>query len=172
MSYIEKNLLPDEKVLFRTTKHPIIFLTPGILLILALLLCTGNQITSTIHNVINQIFLLSPYVAYIQRIPLLIMAIVIFSSGFKQWLIYVTSEYAVTTKRVIMKEGFFDRYVCDTRLVTISHVTVDQNLLAQALNYGTITINGFGGASDSFTQIASPNEFQKAVHANLDKTMR
>ena len=35
MSYIDRNLLPDERILFRTRKHLIIFFYPAILVIIA-----------------------------------------------------------------------------------------------------------------------------------------
>jgi uncharacterized membrane protein YdbT with pleckstrin-like domain len=169
MSYIDNNLLPDEKIIFRTKKHYIIFLVPIIFLLLTLFFCTDNHITTNINSTLNAILFTVPFLKHITRPPVLFFSLVTIYVGFLQWLMYVTSDYAVTNIRVIMREGFFLRHVCDTRLSTVSHVTVDQNLLAQALNYGTIIINAFGGTRDGFIQIALPNEFQKAVQSQLEK---
>ena len=85
------------------------------------------------------------------------------------WLDYVTSEFAVTNKRVFMKEGFFFRHINETQLRTISNVTINQSLIGRIMNYGTVWVNTFGGENDPFTEIASPNEFQKQVQIQLDK---
>ncbi len=172
MSYVDKTLLPDEQISFRTKKHYIIFTVPMIFLLLALLFYTDNTVTRAINGMFTGLMQHNFLATYITRVPALIFALAAVYSGSQQWLMYLTSDYAVTNKRVIMKEGFFDRVLCDTRLTTVSHVTVEQPLLGQFLNYGTVVINGFGGTRDIFIQLASPNEFQKAVHAQLDKIAR
>jgi uncharacterized membrane protein YdbT with pleckstrin-like domain len=108
-----------------------------------------------------------PFLNHIHRLPACIMLLLAIYTGLQQWLTYATSDYVVTNRRIVMKEGFFDRYSCDTRLSTVSHITIDQNLLAQLWNYGTVTINGFGGNQDRFIQVAKPNDFQKAVQSQL-----
>src|SRR5207248_10584487 len=54
-------------------KHPIIFLTPGIFLLLALFFATSNQITNTIHASIHDIFHRTSIENMMQRIPLLLL---------------------------------------------------------------------------------------------------
>jgi len=98
--------------------------------------------------------------------------LIAFFSSFNVWLEYITSDFVVTNRRLIMKEGFFQRKMAETRLTAISHVSVSQNLIGQLLNYGTVFINNFGGSSDNFTQIGSPVQFQRQVHAQLDAMKR
>lgn len=169
MSYIDNNLLPDEKIIFRTQKHWIVFLVPGVLLLIALLFLSNQHMTSTIYGALHNIFQHTSLDPLFSRLPFILLGLAVIYVGLKQWLIYVTSEYVVTNKRVFMREGFFDRVVRDTRLSTISHVTIDQDLLAQALNYGTLAINNFGGTRDVFSLVARPNEFQRNVQAQLDQ---
>jgi uncharacterized membrane protein YdbT with pleckstrin-like domain len=169
MSYIDDNLLPDEKIIFRTKKHYIIFLAPAVFLLIALLFSTDLSFITKINETLYTVARELPVLKNIYRIPALLMLLAALYVGAQQWIMYITSDYAITDKRVIMKDGFFDRRICDTRLSTISHVTVDQTLLGQVLNYGTLTINGFGGTSDSFIQIANPNLFQKNVQGLLAK---
>jgi uncharacterized membrane protein YdbT with pleckstrin-like domain len=101
------------------------------------------------------------------RIPTIAFTVAAIFTGIQQWITYITSDFAVTNLRVIMREGFFIRRITDTRLNTISHVSIDQSLLGQFLNYGTVVINGFGGSQDSFVLVATPNEFQKSVQRQL-----
>jgi len=149
MSYIDKNLLADEQIIYRTKKHFIIFFTPAFWLAVALF-CRFNS---------------NPILINIAFGP----AIVALLTGGYQWLNYVTSEFAITNKRVMMKEGFFFRHANELRLATVSNISIVQSLLGQMLNYGSIVINPFGGNNDVFTQIASAGKFEKAAQEQLDK---
>jgi|SRR5579885_1479571 uncharacterized membrane protein YdbT with pleckstrin-like domain len=150
MSYIDRNLLPDEKILFRTKKHLIIFLVPLILTILSIVAYSYMES----NNILNKV----------DWAPTVIVLLFWASSG----LDYLTSEFAVTNKRVMMREGFFNRHANEMRINTISQVNVDQSLLGQMLDYGIVSINAFG-AFDAYPMIAHPFTFQKFVNEQLDK---
>ena len=75
---------------------------------------------------------------------------------------YVTSEFAVTNKRVIMKIGWISRQVLELNLHKIESVNVDQSLLGRLLGYGTIIVIGTGGKRETFDRIAHPLAFRKA----------
>jgi uncharacterized membrane protein YdbT with pleckstrin-like domain len=74
----------------------------------------------------------------------------------------VTSEFAITTKRVIIKVGFISRRTLEMNLSKIETVNVDQSIMGRILNYGSITIIGTGGTREVFNDIASPMQFRKA----------
>lgn len=167
MSYIDNNLLPDEKIIFRTKKHYIVFLVPVIFLIVSLFFCTDNHITHNIDNTLSALSSSIPLLSKAHFLPALVFLLAAVFSGIQQWILYQVSDYVVTNKRVIMREGLVQRSVSDLRLSTISNVNIDQGLLAQLLNYGNITINGFGGSADQFMQVNAPGEFQRSVHAQL-----
>lgn len=150
MSFIEKNLLPNEKIVFQTKKSLVIFAFPAAWTVFAGL--------STEYMNANDILRQVSWVPWL-------MAIIFWSYV---WLEYVTAQFAVTNKRVMMREGFFVRHAMELRLSAISQVNVDQSLIGQILNYGTIALNAFG-ASDAFTMIAQPLVFQKTVNSQLDK---
>jgi uncharacterized membrane protein YdbT with pleckstrin-like domain len=150
MSYIDNNLLPGERILFRTKKHLIIFFFPTVLLILSILASEymkNNDILSVVAWV-----------------PPVILLLVWGHVGLDYWF----SEYAVTNKRVMMREGFFIRHANEMRINTVSQVNVDQTLIGSMLNYGTVSINAFG-AFDAYPLIANPFAFQKCVNQQVDK---
>jgi uncharacterized membrane protein YdbT with pleckstrin-like domain len=149
MSYIQKNLLPDEQILFKTNKSLIIFVGPICLTLL------------TLYFFLN----INPYV----QKAALIFALATSLIWIKQILMYIVSEFAVTNLRVMMREGFFIRHTNDTRMAALANVTVNQSLVGQALHYGTILIHSFGGESDPFRNIHQPLEFQKTLQAQLYK---
>jgi uncharacterized membrane protein YdbT with pleckstrin-like domain len=146
-NYIDKNLLPDEKILYRTKKHWIIFLMPFFLTLV------------TLFFLLNE----NPYLVKTAYL----LAIVTILYWLNQFLLYVVSDFAITNKRVMMREGFFYRHTNETRLSTVANVGVNQSLLAQLLNYGTVFINTFGGETDSFTELDGPVEFQKRLQELL-----
>jgi uncharacterized membrane protein YdbT with pleckstrin-like domain len=73
-----------------------------------------------------------------------------------------TSEFAITTKRVIIKEGLIARRTLEMNLSKIETVNVDQSIMGRILNYGSITIIGTGGTHEVFHNIAHPMQFRKA----------
>jgi len=151
MSYVEKSLLPDEKIVFRTGKHLIIFYAPLLWALMAIIFYFA-------HN---------PLVNKVAVVPAILMLV----TGFNQWLIYITAEFAITNKRIILREGFFFRHMTELRLSTVSNMTVNQSLIGQMLDYGTIVVSPFGGTNDVFSEIAWPFEFQKAAQMQLDKVI-
>ncbi len=146
-SLLNKSLLPDEKILFHTRKHWIIFAPPILLTLVAFIFLFYK------NNLINIAFLIGIAAAV---------------SWINQILLYITSEFAVTTKRIIMREGFFFKHTNEARLAAIANASVYQSLLGQILNYGTIEIQPFGGRADPFVLIAHPNAFQKHLQMQLD----
>jgi uncharacterized membrane protein YdbT with pleckstrin-like domain len=153
MSYIDRNLLSDERIVFRTKKHLIIFLYP--------LIWTLFSFYATAYMYAD------PMLIKMAFAPWLIAAIFWSYAGLE----YLTSEFAVTNKRVMMREGFFTRHTNEMRLASISQVNVDQSILGQILNYGMVSINAFG-AFDAYSLIAKPFLFQKAVNEQLDQVAR
>jgi uncharacterized membrane protein YdbT with pleckstrin-like domain len=149
---LDKNLLENERLLFSTKKHVIIFL-PTLIFALITLFFYFNE------NVFLSQFAFLPGIA-----TLLVLA--------NAFLIYISSNFAITDKRIIMKEGIVFRHTNEMRLATIANASVNQSLLGQILNYGTVIIYPFGGGGDPFTLIAKPNEFQKQLQMQLDKITR
>ena len=149
MSLIDKNLLADEKIIFRTGKHIIIFVPSVVLLILSLFF--GLYLHSM------------PFFAKIEWIP----PVIGFVYFLYAYLEYVTAEFVVTNKRVAMREGFFNKHANELRIATISQVNVNQGIVGQMLGYGDIALNAFG-AYDVFVYVARAMEFQGALNAQLD----
>lgn len=146
-NYINKNLIADEKVLYHTKKHFIIFLVPFFWTLFALFFLMNAN----------------PFIVKISYVLVLLSSL----SWLNQFLLYSASEFAITNKRIMMREGFFYRHTNETRLSAVANVGVNQSLLAQTLNYGTLFINTFGGETDTFTEISAPIQFQKKLQELL-----
>jgi uncharacterized membrane protein YdbT with pleckstrin-like domain len=152
MSYIDRNLLPDERIMFRTKKHLVIFVFPALVLIF----CVFAASFMSSNDILDRV----------QWVPWVVTVLIWAAVGLN----YYTSEFAVTNKRIMMREGFFTRHSNEMRLSAISQVNVDQNIIGQLLNFGTVSINAFG-ASDDYTLIDNPGAFQKMVNEQLDRAV-
>jgi uncharacterized membrane protein YdbT with pleckstrin-like domain len=76
------------------------------------------------------------------------------------YIIYKTTELAITSKRVISKSGFITRNTIEINLPKIESVQVDQSLLGRLFDYGTIIIAGAGTPNLSVPGVARPLNFR------------
>jgi uncharacterized membrane protein YdbT with pleckstrin-like domain len=110
-------------------------------------------------------------------VPLLIVAIIIglMTKGIGLLVIvlpairYFTSEMGVTTKRVIIKYGWFGNHTLEVNLSKVESVAVSQGILGKILGFGTIIVIGTGGTKQPFSLIADPNGFRKALMNEQNK---
>jgi uncharacterized membrane protein YdbT with pleckstrin-like domain len=158
MSYVEDNLMPNEKILLRSKITPFIFLSPLVIFLMALFFVfysisqtnnhteSGSAIGSVLFCFAGILFLYS----IIEAISVLARML--------------TTEFAVTNRRVIAKSGFIRRNSLDLRLTKIESVEVNQNILGRMLSFGTITLTGTGGTHQSFRGIVDPVETKKKIN--------
>jgi len=84
----------------------------------------------------------------------------------------LSSEFAVTNKRVIWKEGIISRTTGEMTLGKIENVQVEQSVVGRMLNYGTVALVGTGGTRESFDLIGAPLRFRKAILQAQDEMDR
>lgn len=151
MAYFDKQRLPNEIFTFKTRKHWVLFLPP--------ILYSGFFILLFIYMQKFSIF------SNLSFTPFILIALV----WIKPLLNYFTSEFIVSNKRLLLKEGFFLRHIHEARLNSVVQISIEQTLLGQILGYGTVIVSSIGGAMDVFTDLDSPQRFQRAVHEALDR---
>jgi uncharacterized membrane protein YdbT with pleckstrin-like domain len=156
MSYVEKNLLQGEEVVYRAKLHKIIFLPAVALAVLAV-----------VAAVLIDIYIENRQAAIITGAILLVLAVAV---AFPRFIRYATSEFAVTNKRVIVKVGLIHRHTLELVLAKIETVGVDQSIPGRVFNYGTIIVTGTGGTQEPFKDIANPIAFRKQVQFELTAT--
>ena len=74
---------------------------------------------------------------------------------------YLTSEFAVTNKRIIIKTGFISRNTFEMNHSKIESINVIQSIPGRILGYGTIIIMGTGSTKEPFADIRDPMTFRK-----------
>jgi uncharacterized membrane protein YdbT with pleckstrin-like domain len=149
MSYIDQNLMTDERVVYRTHPHWIRLTGPALATLLFLLLG------------------LTVLFAF-QVIPLGLVCLGLAGlNGFILLLSYVkarSQELAVTNKRVLVKSGILRQQSIEILLSKVEAIVVNQTVFGRLLNYGSITVGGTGGTKESFHNIRAPHEFRSKVH--------
>ncbi|MGB6976595.1 MAG: PH domain-containing protein, partial [Gammaproteobacteria bacterium] len=136
MSYIDNNLMSDEKVLYRAKPHWIIFWPTLFFLLLSLALYAFG---------LKQPLLNAPFTIHLSSLMARLALILAIILAMPEFITYATSEYGLTNKRVLMKTGLFRRISLDIRLTRVESIAVQQTLLGQLLDYGSILISGVGG---------------------------
>ncbi|HKB84445.1 MAG TPA: PH domain-containing protein [Burkholderiales bacterium] len=72
------------------------------------------------------------------------------------WIVYSTTELAITNKRVIAKTGLIQRHTIEMFLEKIESIQVDQGVLGRLFDFGSVVISGTGVHSAPFRSIADP----------------
>ena len=153
MSYVKSVLQPGETIRFATDIHWMVYV-PGVLLLLvaiALYFLGSGLATGEVR-----------FVAKILAGMLFLAAVVWLFLG---WFKRLTTEVAVTNKRIIYKRGFISRYTIEMHLDKVESVDVDQSILGRIFGYGDIIIRGVGASLEPLRNIESPIEFRSHVTA-------
>lgn len=161
MKYIDKVLMPKEQVLFHSKLHWIIFTPTTIWLLITILIFTLCQIWGFFETILFD----HPVYMWIGLIALIITA----AHGLSTYLRYITAEYAITDKRVLMKQGLLHHHVLEIFLNKIESIYATQNVIGRLLNFGTITISGAGGNKAPFNNVPKPMEFRKIILEQISK---
>jgi uncharacterized membrane protein YdbT with pleckstrin-like domain len=152
MGYVERHLLPGERVLYKTRLHWVLFARPLLVTLI------GAGLTVAVRYLDAQ----PEAVRWAGWIGLGIMAIGLLW-GFVHWVELRTSEFAVTTTRVIFKVGLVARYTTELLLTKVESIGVQQSLTGRLLGYGDLTVIGTGGTREVFRRVRDPISFRNYV---------
>ncbi|ABQ29803.1 MULTISPECIES: PH domain-containing protein [Acidiphilium] len=152
MSYIEQVLLPDETVMSWTHLHWFVYLRGIVTMVLAFALIiagglAGGRPSTYLHVAAAAAFLLGCW--------LLLVA----------WLRRMSTELAVTDRRVIHKSGILGRTTHEMSLEKVESVEVRQSIAGRLFNYGTVIVRGTGSTWEPFPRIADPLAFRSSITA-------
>jgi len=81
----------------------------------------------------------------------------------KSYLFHISTELAITSKRVVAKFGFIRRNTIELNHNNVESFKVDQGVFGRIFNFGTVYVNGTGGISTPIPNIANPLEFRKVA---------
>jgi uncharacterized membrane protein YdbT with pleckstrin-like domain len=148
-SYIERNLMEDESLEHITRLHVIVLLAPAMIVSV---LAGTLSITSDIPAVwyVVALFLLLATVRLLDRLVL-----------------YLTSEFGITSKRVLGKTGLVRLNTVDIVLAKVEAIRVNQSILGRIFDFGDVLVTGTGGTVEVLSFIPDPIEFSKCIQEQL-----
>jgi len=148
VGYVEGHLLTGEHVVYKTRLHWILFLRPALVVVAGIALA----------------LVLRP----VQDPPWLWMigaglGVIGLAWAFVHYVELMTSEFAVTSSRLILKVGLISRYTTELLLTKVETIGVQQGLIGRMLGYGDLTVTGTGGAREVFRRVRDPIGFRNHV---------
>jgi len=168
MSYVEKNLVPGETLLYQTRHHWVVLIGP--LLIALLVGLPGLFLLFAVAAKRPEIY------DYVTRMPggaetlvaagavLVIIGLAILAWGMTK---RNATEMAVTNRRVLIKTGMTSRRTLDLMLSRVESIGVEETAAGRMLGYGSVVVRGTGGTPEPFLMIAHPQEFRRAVQEQI-----
>ena len=150
MSYLDDHLLAGEQIVYRARLHWTTFLTSIVVILLGIGLAILLQLVEPAYTLAG---------AALVGVGLLL--------AIGPAVRYISSEFAVTDKRVLGKLGFIERESKETLLSKIEAIAIDQGVLGRILGFGTVTITGTGGTQESFPRISEPLEFRRQIQSQI-----
>jgi uncharacterized membrane protein YdbT with pleckstrin-like domain len=148
VGYVERHLLAGERVVYKTRLHWVLFVKPALVVLAGMILMV--------------------LLRQVQDPPWLWMfgaaaALIGLVWAFVHYVEVMTSEFAVTTSRLIFKVGLISRYTTELLLAKVESIGVRQGLIGRVLNYGDLTVTGTGGAREVFRRVRDPIGFRNHV---------
>lgn len=163
--YADSVLVKGEKVVYETKLHWIVYSLPALCAVMVFwglmnmnvgLGESSSAYFDTVHFIASTC--MSIPVFLILSIPAVIRR--------------KTSEFVVTSNRVIIKTGLIARHTFDTKLQKIEGLVVKQGIIGRILNYGTIIVRGTGGGSQPFKSVDDPLRLKKVIDETLIRSDR
>jgi uncharacterized membrane protein YdbT with pleckstrin-like domain len=148
VGYVERHLLPDERVLFKTRLHWLLLLKPSLLAFVGLV---GMALSWRMEA--------PPVIVYLAAAAA--MAGVLWT--LIRYIEMMTSEFAVTSVRLILKVGLIARYSTELLISKVESIGVAQGLVGRLFDYGDLTVTGTGGAREVFRRVKHPIAFRNHV---------
>lgn len=146
-NYIETNLLENERILYRGSRHWVVFLHTSMWLFLAVIVAFFFSGLSAVE---------------------IIFLLLAMWTGVEAAIFYFYSEIAVTNQRVIVKTGWLARDVSEVTHQNISTTLLDQSFLGRLLNYGTVIVLDKSNFRMPFRFINVPLGFRQAIQSQVE----
>jgi membrane protein YdbS with pleckstrin-like domain len=84
-------------------------------------------------------------------------------------LLYLSTEYGVTNKRLILKKGIIRVTVAEIPTDRIESIYCIQGILGRIFHYGTVFISGIGGRMPAFYMVARPYVLRRKIVNIIEK---
>lgn len=150
-SYVDSSLMQGESVVHRGRLHWIVMARPIFL-----------TFVGFVFMVVGILFpdALSGLPAFLPGAIAMLFGV---CAMFISWINCISTELAVTDRRVIAKFGFIARRTYEISLRRVEGAHVEQSLTGRLLNFGTVVVKGTGGGASPIPRVREPMAFRLAV---------
>jgi uncharacterized membrane protein YdbT with pleckstrin-like domain len=152
MRYVTRVLQPGESVVYQTKVHWWIYLRAVSLILIAIVLAAISVNTR-------------PELRLALRIGAVLVTVVALPILLRAFIRRATTELAVTSRRVIHKEGLFRRNTFEMNLSQVESVGVNQSILGRIFGFGELSIFGSGAHRQAIPIISDPLTFRSHITA-------
>ena len=152
MGYVTNNLMPNERVLHVGKIHWFVFVSGTVMLLIAIGLFRADLGGGALQEIFGAIvFILS------------MMSLI------KAFIFKISTELAITSKRVIAKVGFISRNTIELNHKKVESFIVEQSIFGRIFGFGTIVVCGTGGGKTPIPNIDNPLEFRRQAMKVADE---
>ena len=165
MSYIEKTLTDNEKIIAFRRSHWVSLLWPFILFIF--LISVSLFLFYLFRNLPVDLL-----IAYERMIIFIIVAsffIFIVTTIFAYLIKYISTEYVITNRRIIFKTGFIWTNTDELRNSQLENIQIKQSIIGRVFFYGDLEFRGTGGSPVIFKTVSNPISFKKEIENHIYK---
>jgi len=160
VSYIDRNLIPGETVVYGTKCHWVVMFWPviggAVLGFVGFAFFAGGWMATRNGGRYEG--------AMVWGALALLGAAALIASGIIRRLV---TEVAVSNRRVLIKTGLLSRRSIEVLLPKVESIGVDESFVGRMLGYGSVIVRGTGGTFETFDKIAHPNDLRRQVHGQL-----
>ena len=167
----KKNLGEGEELLYIPHLHWFYAVRPLVLslpffIVLLILWFAGDSLTSASDQMGYQMWLPVQFLVRQVFLAGILVLLVIFICRI---LLYLSTEYGLTNKRLLLKKGVFRITVAEIPTDRIESIYCIQGLLGRIFHYGTVYISGIGGRMPFFYMVARPYAFRRRIVNIIEK---
>lgn len=166
--YVEQSLVAGERIVLKAKLHWGILVWPCLNIIFGLVLIALSPVAGQLAGGSQGGGTVSLGMLVCVALPFTLGGL---AGLLNTFLILITTEFAVTNKRIIAKVGAVSRHSLELFLNQVEAITVDQTVMGRIMNYGTVVVHGAGGTRQGFPSIANPLELRRQVTAQIAKKM-
>jgi uncharacterized membrane protein YdbT with pleckstrin-like domain len=163
MGYIDRNLVPGERVVYQTRLHWIAMI--GHMVLSILFLAVGGALLYYAYAHQQDLQVSNLHMMEAGAAALLFAGLVVFAIGAVR---RNATEMAVTNRRVVIKTGLASRRTIEMLLNKVETIEISEPAMGRMLGYGSILIVGTGGTNEPFHRMAHPLEFRNQVQQQIE----
>ncbi len=162
MAYPRKLLIPGEEIVLELRPHIVALALPGLIALAA---------------VVFGFWLIIQFDGFMRTLTTVAILVLLVAFPIRKLVWWLTSDFVVTTSRVIHREGFIAKRSMEIPLDKINDVRFEQGIVDRMLGAGTIVIQSASESGrNEFSFIRQPEEVQRTIYhqSELDqeRTMR